>query len=75
MGRFYEVFFNWFSVSVLLICMYVCITRYAFGYYSNGALAFWISFVTHNVLIDLLHYFHDPGRIIQRKIKRGVLTK
>lgn len=71
MGRFYEVFFNWFSVSVLLICIYVCITRNAFGYYSNSALAFWISFAIYNVLIDLLHYFHDPGRIIQGNKERG----
>lgn len=67
MGRFYEVFFNWFSVSVLLICIYVCITHYAFGYYSNVALVFWISFVIFNVLVDLLRYFDESGRIIQGK--------
>lgn len=65
MGRFYEVFFNWLSISVLLICIYVCITYYAFGYYSNTAIAFWISFAIYNVFIDTLRYLYDSGRIIQ----------
>lgn len=63
MGRFCEVFFNWLSIAVLLICIYVCITHFVCDYYSNTTLAFWGSLAIYNILIDSLHYFYDPGRI------------